>query len=198
MRFLAITGAFAICAAIVGLIYFLGGFFSVAAARANFGLFAWTIGAIREASVAKHADMPPPAPLDDLATVRAGARLYARDGCADCHGGPGVAPAKFAEGLLPRPPDLKSAGEKHDARRLFWIVKNGITLTGMPAYGPVHKDDNALWSVVGFVRNLRWVSAADYGRWSAAEASAEKPGAKPEAKAAAVPAEKPRAAAGKK
>lgn len=191
MRFLAITGALAIAAAFGGLIYFLGGNYSVAAARPNFGIVSWAIGAIRDSSVSKHANAILVRAPDDMATVRAGARAFAQDGCANCHGGPGIGPAKFAEAMRPRPPDLKTAGEKHDAARLFWIIKNGVTLTGMPAYGALRKDEQELWSLVAFVRNLRWISAADYATWTAPDTpAAEKPPGKPAAK--------PRATIGKK
>lgn len=61
-------------------------------------------------------------------------------------------------GLYPKPPDLSRPGAAPGggaaaAARQFWIVKHGLKLTGMPAWGTTH-DDNSLWALVAFVRKL--------------------------------------------
>jgi mono/diheme cytochrome c family protein len=38
-------------------------------------------------------------------------------------------------------------------RKLFWIIKNGIRLTGMPGFGKLHSDKD-IWSLVRYVRGL--------------------------------------------
>jgi mono/diheme cytochrome c family protein len=50
---------------------------------------------------------------------------------------------------------------------LFWVIKNGIKMTGMPAFG-ADMDDKEAWSVVAFVRKIPTVSEADFKAWSAA------------------------------
>ena len=47
------------------------------------------------------------------------------------------------------------------AAELCWVIKNGIRMTGMPAWGPTH-DDAELWDIVAFVKTLPQTSAADY------------------------------------
>jgi mono/diheme cytochrome c family protein len=44
---------------------------------------------------------------------------------------------------------------------LFWIVKNGIKMTGMPAFGPTH-DDKTIWNIVAFVNQLPNMTAEQY------------------------------------
>ena len=88
MRFLAFIGALAIIAAVAALIYFFGGFYSVAENEDNPAIVDWELASVRGASVAGHATDMAPANLDDPATVKAGARAYATIGCVNCHGGP--------------------------------------------------------------------------------------------------------------
>jgi mono/diheme cytochrome c family protein len=85
--------------------------------------------------------------------VRGGMAHY-KEMCVFCHGAPGVDASEAGEGLNPPAPDL--SGNKTQARtdgQLFWIVKNGIRMTGMPAFGPTHKDEE-LWKMVAFLRHL--------------------------------------------
>jgi mono/diheme cytochrome c family protein len=85
--------------------------------------------------------------------VRAGMAHY-KEMCVTCHGAPGVDPSEIGEGLNPPAPDLTLP--KVQARtdgQLFWIVQNGIRMTGMPAFGPTHKDEE-VWKIVTFLRHL--------------------------------------------
>jgi hypothetical protein len=36
---------------------------------------------------------------------------------------------------------------------LYWVVANGIRMTGMPAFSPTHKPDE-IWKMVAFVRHM--------------------------------------------
>ena len=58
--------------------------------------------------------------------------------CAGCHGAPEKTRGAVGNGLRPQPPDLARAVPKWKNANLFWIVKNGIKMTGMPAFGPTH------------------------------------------------------------
>jgi mono/diheme cytochrome c family protein len=81
--------------------------------------------------------------------VQAGARAFSQRGCATCHGAPGVESQKFSEGMNPDPPDLKDVAGDTEAAELFWVIKNGIKMTGMPSFGKIGMDDKEIWSVVG-------------------------------------------------
>lgn len=76
-----------------------------------------------------------------------------RDSCLLCHGAPGVDPAGFAKGLNPPAPDLAKIALDRTDGELFWITKHGIRMTGMPAMGKAHSDDE-VWKIVAFCRHL--------------------------------------------
>ena len=97
---------------------------------------------------------------------RAGARAYSERGCINCHGGPGVEWAKFSEGLRPDPPDLRDLVKERTPAQLFWVIKNGINMTGMPSFGEA--PDQELWSIVAFLKKLPAVSDEEFKTWSAA------------------------------
>ncbi len=85
--------------------------------------------------------------------VRAGLAHY-KENCLDCHGAPGVEESEFGQGLNPPAPDLTlpSVQRMRDGE-LYWVVSNGIRMTGMPAFSPTHKEDE-IWKIVAFVRHL--------------------------------------------
>ena len=126
------------------------------------------LGQVRTASIARHAHDIPPTNLGDAAMVQAGAREFAEHGCTNCHGGPGVTWAKFSEGLRPDPPDLSEVGQQREPSQLFWVVKNGIKMTGMPSFQLAGVEDKEIWSIVAFVKKLPKVSEAEFKAWSAA------------------------------
>ncbi len=163
MRFVTGVAVLIIAAAIAGAVYFFGGFYDVTAANAGNPVVEWALARVREASIEKHAEAPsPPAWLDKPETIRAGAREFTEEGCVSCHGAPGVGPHTFAQGMNPRPPDFTR--HHHDeAGELFYIVKNGIRMTGMPAFR--HAGDDEIWRAVAFIMHMSEVSPADYKAW---------------------------------
>ena len=164
---LAVIGALAIIAGIVAAGYFFGGFYNVAASEDDPQIVAWALPKVRDASIDRHsAGLKPPTPLDDPATIQAGARAFGQRGCVNCHGAPGVEWAKFSEGLHPDPPDLKEVADD-EPRIIFWAIKNGINMTGMPSFGAIEVPDREIWTIVAFIKKLPTVSEADYKAWSA-------------------------------
>jgi len=91
--------------------------------------------------------------------VRSGAQHYAML-CAGCHLAPGVAKSEVRTGLYPHPPNLAQE-EMQESRRAFWIIKHGIKMSAMPAWGKT-LDDAEVWDVVAFVRKMPGMSAEDY------------------------------------
>jgi mono/diheme cytochrome c family protein len=115
---------------------------------------------VRVRSIKAHAagiDVPPE--LDDPAKVLIGFEHYAAH-CAVCHGAPGVPRGAIAKGLYPPPPDLAKAAPLYTPAELFWIVKHGIKMTGMPAWSD-HTDEE-LWATVAFVEKLPGMSDQEY------------------------------------
>jgi mono/diheme cytochrome c family protein len=171
LKFLAFIGVLAILGAIAAGTYFFGGYYSVAGTAADSSLVAWTLAHIRTASIERHAKDNPPLSLNDPATMQAGAHAFSERGCVNCHGGPGVKWAKFSEGLHPDPPDLKELANERAPQQLFWAIKNGINMTGMPSFGAIEVPDQEIWTIVAFVKKLATVSDDDFKAWTAPVAS---------------------------
>jgi mono/diheme cytochrome c family protein len=97
--------------------------------------------------------------LDSQAMIAQGARLYATR-CTGCHLAPGVAQSELRAGLYPQPPDLSTDGID-DTAEAFWIIKHGIKMSAMPAWGKTHTDAE-IWSAVAFLRKLPGMSPEQY------------------------------------
>ena len=171
MRVLAVIGALALIVAIALAGFFFGGYYSVAATAEEPEFISSLLVRTRMASVAHHATDKPPANFNDAANVQAGARNFKSFGCFNCHGAPGVDWAKFSEGLKPDPPDLKDVVDQLSPAKLFWVIKNGINMTGMPSFAQAGANDDDIWSIVAFLKKLPGVSEADYKIWTASAPS---------------------------
>ena len=169
MRILALIGLLAILGAIGAGTFFFGGYYDVGASASRPAAVDWALASVRAASIARHATDRAPVSLDDPATIQAGARAFAARGCVVCHGAPGVAWEKFPEGMNPWPADLKDIARQRDAAQIFWVLKNGIGMTGMPSFGSEGVLDPELWTIAAFVKKLPAVSDADYKTWTAAK-----------------------------
>ncbi|MGE5200499.1 MAG: c-type cytochrome [Acidobacteriota bacterium] len=169
MRVLAAIGVLAIVVAVGAAAFFFVGFYSVDANQEEPALVAAALIKVRQASIAHHAVETPPIKLDDDAVVKEGARAFAASGCINCHGAPGVKWAKFSEGLNPGPPDLAEEAAGRDPREIFWIVKHGIGMTGMPSFGNAGLSDREIWAIAAFVKRLPKVSEQDFKAWSEAK-----------------------------
>jgi mono/diheme cytochrome c family protein len=114
---------------------------------------------LRERSIAVRAGAIDVRAVVDPKRIAAGAQRYAML-CAGCHLAPGVTKSEIRAGLYPHPPNLAQE-DIQDARRAFWIVKHGIKMSAMPAWGASH-DDATIWSMVAFVQKLPDLDAAQY------------------------------------
>ena len=95
----------------------------------------------------------PPRPLDVKASIVNGGSHYGLD-CSVCHSDDGRGQTPLGEGLYPRVSDLTSKRvQNYSDQELFWIIQNGIRLTGMPAFGQVESPDH-IWDLVNYVRTL--------------------------------------------
>ncbi|HSN90036.1 MAG TPA: c-type cytochrome [Anaeromyxobacteraceae bacterium] len=105
----------------------------------------WAIpGEVREA-----ANPIPP----DRAAIAKG-RAHFADHCAGCHANDGSGDAPLGRGLHPRAPDMRArATQDLTDGELFWIIENGIRLTGMPSFGGPGSAEGS-WQLVHFVRHL--------------------------------------------
>jgi mono/diheme cytochrome c family protein len=78
------------------------------------------------------------------------------DHCAVCHGPDGNGDTEMGRGLYPRPPDMRlPATQQLSDAELFYIIENGVRLTGMPGWGNGTKEgEMSSWHLVGFIRHL--------------------------------------------
>jgi len=120
----------------------------------------WLLETLRERSVAARArDIVVPSNLDDANRISKGAGQYA-EMCSGCHLAPGMKRTEISQGLYPRVPELRRGSDVTPAEQ-FWIVKHGVKMTGMPAWGITH-DDELLWDVVAFLRKLPKLTPEQY------------------------------------
>jgi mono/diheme cytochrome c family protein len=52
-----------------------------------------------------------------------------------------------------------------EERRAFWIIKHGIKMSAMPAWGKT-LDDTAIWELVAFVRKMPEMTPETYAELS--------------------------------
>ena len=68
--------------------------------------------------------------------------------------------------MRPDPPDLKEVAHERTPQQLFWVIKNGVNMTGMPSFGAIEVPDQEIWTIVAFVKKLPSVSDADFKAWT--------------------------------
>jgi mono/diheme cytochrome c family protein len=145
-------------AGVLAVVY--SGVYNVGTGNHDNALMNWVLDTSMTHSVQRHARGISAPPLSDPAMIQLGAAHY-REMCAGCHGAPGITPAEIAQGLWPEAPDLaKTAGDWTPAQ-LYWIIKNGLKFTSMPAWGPSHSEKE-LWAMTAFVQQLPRLSPAGY------------------------------------
>ncbi len=145
--------------------YVHSGLFDVAADQPHSTLVYGLAETTRENSIAariKDIEVPD---LEDPKKVAAGASEYA-EMCTGCHLAPGMEDNELRPGLYPEAPELAKHAHRHGdaqlaAARQFWIIKHGIKMSAMPAWGKTH-DDATIWSMVAFLQRLPELSPAQY------------------------------------
>ncbi len=85
------------------------------------------------------------------------------DRCVVCHGNDGSGQTQVGRNLYPKPPDLRAPQTQNlTDGQIRYIIKNGVRLTGMPAWSHPHEEqDNDSWKLVLFIRDLRQLSAGE-------------------------------------
>jgi len=147
-----------------GLIFIYTGWFNVSAMNQDTGITKWVLNNIRENSIdSRVKDIKVPN-LEDSSLIKIGFSHY-KEMCQGCHNAPGFEETDLAKGLNPSAPDLVKYGDKIPPEELFWVTKNGIRMTGMPAWGKTHPDSK-IWAIVAAVRKLSSTSAEIYDTYS--------------------------------
>jgi len=160
-RWLIVTlAAGALLIAVVAAVLVHMGSFDVAADKPHSQPVFWLMDTVRERSVAiRAADIVVPGDLAEAKRIASGAAQY-DEMCSLCHLAPGMKRTEISRGLYPRAPELRRKSDLTPAEQ-FWVVKHGLKMTGMPAWGVTH-DDELLWDVVAFLRKLPDLTADQY------------------------------------
>jgi mono/diheme cytochrome c family protein len=169
MKIIATLIAFVVFAAGLALLVIYSGVINVAATQPDNTLVRWALSTASDRSIRYHAQTIKTPALTDAARVKDGFHHY-REMCVGCHGAPGLKPSDLNKGLNPKPPKLAESAKEFSAAEIFWVLKNGIKMTGMPAWGSSHKDDD-LWDLVAFVKQLPEISPQEYQMMEQAAAS---------------------------
>jgi predicted CXXCH cytochrome family protein len=79
------------------------------------------------------------------------------DRCATCHGNDGSGQTQVGRNLYPKTPDLRAPLTQNlSDGEIRYIIRNGVRLTGMPAWGNPHDlQDDESWKLVLLIRDLR-------------------------------------------
>jgi mono/diheme cytochrome c family protein len=136
------------------------GAYDVAATSSENPIFRWIASTAKERSVQSRASTIAIPSLSGEAQILNGFRHY-QEMCVQCHGAPGISRSELSKGLNPEPPELATKVKQWSPAELYWIIKNGIKMTGMPAWGLSHSDSD-LWAVVAFLGRLSTISPEEY------------------------------------
>jgi mono/diheme cytochrome c family protein len=146
--------------ALVAAVVIVSGTYNFAADAPHTTVIARFIAIARERSVEVRASGIKVPALLDPKMIAEGAEHYAAM-CTGCHLAPGMKENEMRPGLNPKPPVLASV-PREDAGEQFWIVKHGLKMTAMPAWGLTHSDSE-IWNIVAFLQQLPGMPPARYG-----------------------------------
>ena len=161
MKTIAIIGVLVLIILIGGFIFTYSGIYNVAATIPHSPLTEWLLSTVSDRSVQHHAKgISPPPYLNEPEIIKAGFIKYQND-CVQCHGTPVSYPGKIGKALTPGPPKLWESAKELSAGEMYWVIKNGIKMTGMP-YWSYEYQERDTWSVVAFLEQLPNISAQHY------------------------------------
>lgn len=145
---------------VIGAIVVVSGIVPITASAGHWTITKWFLDFAKSRSVATHSIRITAPPLDDPLLVVKGAGQYDY-ACRPCHGSPSFDQPRVARQMTPRPPDLRQSVRKFDDAQLFYIVKHGIKMTGMPAW-PSQLRDDEVWGMIAFLRTLPGLDPTKY------------------------------------
>jgi hypothetical protein len=132
-------------------IFIYSGAFNIAADVPHWPLTLEILSIVRDRSVEVRSGTQVPPDFSNATSIRLGAGNYDAM-CSACHLRPGMEESELSRGLYPKPPSWRAIG-KVAPREAFWIIKHGIKMSGMPAWGKSMSDEH-IWNIVAFVREL--------------------------------------------
>jgi len=145
---------------VVFLVFIYSGWYNVSAMNEESGMMKWVLNTTMDNSVESRSDNISVPDLSDSLMIKEGFEHY-NEMCASCHGAPGQNQSELSKGLNPPAPYLVKSANNIDTRELFWVTKNGIKMTGMPAWGKTHSDEK-IWAIVAFMKTLPGMTGDEY------------------------------------
>ena len=159
MKLVKITSALLLVFILGVGLFIASGLYNIAADSPHWKLTYATIQTLRERSLDHYSSgITVPANLDDPQLILKGAGQYAAM-CSNCHLAPGKKSSELRAGLYPQPPDLSKV--RFASSEAFWVIKHGVKMSAMPAWGMSH-DDATIWSMVAFLKKMSDMSAEQY------------------------------------
>lgn len=145
---------------VLGIGIFIGsGLYNIGADSPHWKITYAVIKVMRERSLDYHSSgITAPSNLNDPQLILKGAGQYAAM-CTNCHLAPGKKNSELRLGLYPLPPNLSKV--RVNPREAFWVIKHGLKLSAMPAWGMSH-DDATIWSMVAFLQKLPNMTPEQY------------------------------------
>lgn len=155
-RFLRTTLILAVAVIGGAIAYAYSGLYDVSVGIGHNPLTQWYLNTVRERSIARRAAGIEVPPLPGQDRIQAGAIAYDQ-GCAGCHGRPGRPPRDTWD---PAPPALTRG--QPDPAATFWVVRNGIKMSAMPAIPAERIDDSTLWNIIAFLQTAASLTEGEY------------------------------------
>ena len=160
MKTITILVVLAIVGLAAGAVFIYSGVYNIGADEPHWPLVFKAIDTLRDRSVAAHSREIQQVPnLQDPKLIAEGAEHYSAM-CTGCHLAPGMEDSEIRAGLYPKPPNFSESSDGTPAEQ-FWIIKHGVKLTAMAAWGRTHNDD-AIWGLVAFVQQLPGMTPEAY------------------------------------
>ena len=149
---------------LVFIIFIYSGSYNVSQLSHHNPITTWAINTTVTHSIDSRSKTLSIPPMNDSSNFKEGFSHY-NEMCVTCHAGPGIEADELAKGLYPSPPTFYKSNKMPGAAYTFWIIKNGIKFTSMPAFGPTHSDQK-IWAITDFILNkLNKMSTEEYRQW---------------------------------
>ncbi len=169
----ATLATLSVLAAALGAVIMYSGAYNISATRQHFQFVHTLLEQAMHYSVRSHARDVVAPPMDIDTQALRGAGLY-RDNCVVCHGAPGVAQGDIGQSMQPIPGPLSDAARRWRPNEMYWIIRHGIKMSGMPAW-EYHLAEQDMWALVAFLVEMPRLSPTAYA------AMAEQAGQQPRA-----------------
>ena len=143
------------------------GLYNISAVEKHWNITEKALAWMRNSSIDAHAKNLAVPPLSEEEVLSSGLAHY-HAMCVDCHLYPDQKQTEISMGLYPqapifheRTPVTEPSQQSEIMKKYFWVIKNGIKMTAMPAWGLSH-DDKSIWAMAALTLKLHGMSTQEY------------------------------------